>query len=48
MFAGALVGTTTPAADKGYMSANFIYATKKYAGADHATYHKFKYAAAYT
>lgn len=41
MFAGALVTSNTPAADVGYISANFVYASSKYGTMDWATFHKF-------
>jgi hypothetical protein len=41
MFAGALVATTSVAADVGYVSGNTVYASSKYGGLDYATFHKF-------
>jgi hypothetical protein len=43
MFAGALVGTETPAADKGYASADFGVVGNAYPKANYATFHKFRY-----
>lgn len=48
MFAGALVGTTTPGDAIGFTSANFVYASTIYGGMNYATFHKFTYTAAYT
>lgn len=51
MFAGALVGTTTPSTTVGYVSANLAYtaaSTNEYVGMNYATFHKFTYTAAYT
>lgn len=43
MFAGALVGVTTPGDAKGYSSADFVVDTGAYPLANYATYHKFRY-----
>lgn len=50
MFSGALVSTNTAAitANSGYKSANFIYDSNIYGGANYATFHKFEYVDAYT
>jgi len=48
MFAGALVGTVTPAADTGFRSAHVVFDTPAYAGMNYATFHKFTYVDAYT
>lgn len=48
MFAGALVGTTTPSGSVGFTSGNFVFDTPNYAGMNYATFHKFTYEAAYT
>lgn len=43
MFAGALVGVTTPGDAKGYASADLVFASAAYGNANYATYHKFRY-----
>lgn len=48
MFAGALVGTTTPDATNGFVSAHVAFASAAYGGMDYATFHKFTYVDAYT
>jgi len=49
MFAGALMNTKgSPAAGTGFVSPSFTVTGTAYPDADYASYHKFKYAAAYS
>jgi hypothetical protein len=48
MFAGALMNTKcSPAAGTGFVSPSFTVTGTAYLAANYASYHKFKYAAAY-
>jgi hypothetical protein len=49
MFSGALHGTVNTDANKGFISANFVFdsANKAYEKMNFATFYKFEYTAAY-
>jgi hypothetical protein len=49
MFAGALMNTkANPADSTGFVSTSFTVTGTAYPDANYASYHKFKYAAAYS